>query len=520
VGNSGWTVAGVVRHHREARPDRIAIVDRAGGQTWEALDGRSSRVAQALGAEGVGSQDRVAFVDKNGAEFFEVWFGAAKLNAVMTPISWRLAAPELRDIVNDSEARVLMVGADFAGQLETIVDELVTVKTIVIIDGRGDHEAYEEWMSGWPAVDPDEAVSGDDVAIQVYTSGTTGVPKGVMITNTNLGMLAAAGSRLQVDSDSNYLIALPLFHLGGSGVAMASMTVGAKTVLARDADSAELLQTIQRENITNAFLVPALLQSMSALPKAGDDDYSALRVIAYGASPITNAVLERALQTFGCDFFQVYGLSETGVLTQLDPADHDPHGERAHVLRSAGKPYPYIELSIVDPNTGEPQPAYQVGEVWTRSAQVMKGYWHKPDETARSLTADGWFRTGDAGYLDTDGYLFLTDRIKDMIVSGGENIYPVEIENVLADHPSVADVAVIGVPDSKWGETVKAMIVLQADATPDEAELIDWCRQRLAHYKSPRSIDFVPDLPRNPSGKVLKRQLRERYWAEQNRQIN
>jgi acyl-CoA synthetase (AMP-forming)/AMP-acid ligase II len=179
-----------------------------------------------------------------------------------------------------------------------------------------------------------------------------------------------------------------------------------------------------------------------------------------------------------------------------------------------------IELAVVDANTGDVRPPDAVGEVWTRSAQVMKGYWHKPDQTARAITADGWFRTGDAGYLDTDGHLFLTDRIKDMIVSGGENVYPVEVENVLAAHPAAADVAVIGVPDSKWGEAVKAIVVIKSGATADEAELIDWCRQRIAHYKSPRTIDFVTELPRNPSGKLLKRQLREPYWSQHNRQVN
>jgi long-chain acyl-CoA synthetase len=520
VVNPGWTLAGVLRHHRASRPDRTAITDRGRTLSWAALDARSSQVAQALAAEGVGSQDRVAFVDKNGAEFFEVWFGAAKLGAVLTPINWRLATVEMCDIVNDAEPRVLFVGPDFADQLETIRDQLVTVKTIVNIDGPSGHQTYEEWMSRWPAVDPNEVAHPDDVLIQVYTSGTTGLPKGAMMTNTNLGLMAAVGPGQQVDSDSNYLIAMPLFHLGGSGAALLSLTAGANTVLARDANPEGLLEIIQRERITNGLLVPAVLQSLTALAEAADGDYSALREITYGASPITNAVLERSLQIFGCDFFQIYGLTETGILTHLDPADHDPGGPRAHLLRSAGKPYPHLELSVVDPDTGQGRPPLQVGEVWTRSAQVMKGYWHKPDETAKSITADGWFRTGDAGYLDADGFLFLTDRVKDMIVSGGENIYPVEIENVLADHPAVADVAVIGVPDSRWGEAVKGIVVVHDGATADEDELIDWCRQRIAHYKSPRSIDFVTELPRNPSGKILKRQLREPYWAQHSRQVN
>jgi long-chain acyl-CoA synthetase len=495
------------------RPDRTAITDRGRTLSWAALDARSCRVAQALAAEGVGSQDRVAFIDKNGAEFFEAWIGAAKLNAVVTPLSWRLSALEMRDVINDAEARVLLVGSEFVAAIEAVRDELLTVKKIVVLDGRGEHETYEQWMSRWPAIDPDEVAEGGDVLLQVYTSGTTGVPKGAMMTNTNLGLMAAVGPAHQVDGDSNYLVAMPLFHLAGTGAALVSMTAGANTVLARDTNPAELLRTMRAERITNTLLVPAVLQSLTALPEAAEGDYSALRAIAYGASPITEAVLERSLEIFGCDFFQLYGLTETGILTQLDPADHDPGGPRAHLMRSAGKPYPHLEMAVVDPETAQPRPPHQVGEVWTRSAQLMKGYWHKPDETARSITADGWFRTGDAGYLDSDGYLFLTDRIKDMIVSGGENIYPIEVENVLADHPAVADVAVIGVPDSKWGEGVKAIVVLNHGATADEAELIEWCRQRIAHYKSPRSIDFVTELPRNPSGKLLKRQLRQTYWA-------
>jgi long-chain acyl-CoA synthetase len=227
------------------------------------------------------------------------------------------------------------------------------------------------------------------------------------------------------------------------------------------------------------------------------------------------------MATFKCDFIQVYGLTETtGAITQLDAKDHDPEGPRARLLRSAGKPYPWVELRIVDPGTEEDRPAGEVGELWTRSVQNMKGYWNRPEDTANAITADGWFKTGDAGFIDEEGYLFLTDRVKDMIVSGGENVYPIEVENALIEHPAVEDVAVIGVPDERWGETVKAIVVRKAGSDPNPEDLIAFARERLARYKCPTSVDFIEALPRNPSGKILKRELREPYWQGQERRIH
>jgi len=261
-----------------------------------------------------------------------------------------------------------------------------------------------------------------------------------------------------------------------------------------------------------------------ATPGLSNADVSSLRTIFYGASPISEDVLVRSMAALRCDFAQVYGLTETtGAITSLMPADHDPEGPRAALLRSAGRPFDHVELRIVDTAGGEPLPVGAVGEVWTRSDQNMLGYWNRPDETASVLSDDGWFRTGDAGWLDADGYLFLHDRIKDMIVSGGENVYPAEVENALLAHPSVADAAVIGVPDDRWGETVKA-IVVRVPGTADDADLaadiIAATRGRLAHYKCPTSVEFVDALPRNPSGKVLKRELRAPYWQGRERNIH
>ncbi len=358
--------------------------------------------------------------------------------------------------------------------------------------------------------------------MQLYTSGTTGLPKGAMLTNRNLGTLVPQVAALwSLDGSSANVVAMPLFHIGGSGWALVGMWAGCHSLLFREFIPQEILASIQQHRATNALLVPAMLQFLSALPGAADGDYSSFRSIVYGASPITNEVLLAAMRTFRCNFIQVYGLTETtGAVTQLDAADHDPGGPRANLLRSAGRPYPWIELRIVDQATGEDRSAGEVGELWIRSVQNMKGYWNKPEANEAAFTTDGWFKTGDAGYLDDEGFVFLTDRVKDMIVSGGENVYPIEIENVLAQHPEVADVAVIGVPDPRWGETVKAIVVCRPGTQPAPETIIAFARERLARFKCPTSVDFAELLPRNPSGQLLKRELREPYWKDQARRIN
>jgi long-chain acyl-CoA synthetase len=425
-------------------------------------------------------------------------------------------------VINDAAARVLFVGPDFLGHLEAMERALKTVEKIVVIGDHPRHEAYAAWVGRHPATDPMAPSAPGDVAMQLYTSGTTGLPKGAMLTNANLGTLIPyTGPLWGFDERSVNLVCMPLFHIGGSGWALVGMAKGAHSILFREFLPADILVALERHQVTNALFVPAMLQVLAGVPGAAARDYAALRSIVYGASPITNDVLVRAMRTFRCPFAQVYGLTETtGAITQLDPDDHVTDGPRARLLRSAGKPFPWVELRIVDPATEAACAPGVVGELWTRSPQNFKGYWARAEETARTVTGDGWLKTGDAGYLDDDGYLFLTDRVKDMIISGGENIYPAEVENALAEHPAVADVAVIGVPDARWGETVKAIVVPRPGAQARADDIVAFARARLAHYKCPTSVDFAETLPRNPSGKLLKRELREPYWRGRERRIN
>jgi acyl-CoA synthetase (AMP-forming)/AMP-acid ligase II len=347
------------------------------------------------------------------------------------------------------------------------------------------------------------------------------LPKGVQLMQRNF----AAGLPIYQDlmamgPDSVSLVAMPLFHIGGGGWLLAGMTVGATNVLVRDIVPGDLVDLIEAEHITHGFLVPAVLQFMLGVPGVADRDFSALGALLYGASPISEQVLADSIRTFGCNFLQAYGLTETtGSVVILPAADHDPDGPNTHRLRAAGQPLPGIELRIVDAATGDDRPVGEVGEIWIRGPLVMKGYWKMPDATAEAIVDGGWFRSGDAGYFDDDGYVYLYDRVKDMIVSGGENVYPAEVENALMSHPGVADAAVIGVPDERWGETPKAIVVRAPGAELTDDELIAHCKERLASFKCPTSVDWIDALPRNPSGKILKKDLREPYWAGRERRI-
>jgi acyl-CoA synthetase (AMP-forming)/AMP-acid ligase II len=523
VAVSGETFGEILRAHAERRPRQQALV--FGERVWSYAEfhTESRRVATALAAAGVGAGDRVGYLGKNRPEYFTLFFGAALLRAVPVAVNWRLAAREMEYVLNHARARVLWIEPEFLGHLAQM--RLECDARVVVIGSTDDDRAYERWIGAQPAAEDFSPALPSDTCSQLYTSGTTGFPKGVELTHASLlAALRAGQANWAIGPDTRSLVAMPLFHIGGSGWALAAFFAGGTNVLLREVVPSEVLRVIAAERISAAFLVPAVLQLLLAQPELARTDLSSLSRIVYGASPISEEVLVASMRALRCEFAQVYGLTETsGAITALAPEDHDPGGPRAELLRSAGKPWGDVELRIADAATGRALPEGQVGEVWCRSAQNLKGYWQNAEATAevfpegRDARGMGWFRTGDAGYLKA-GYLFIHDRVKDMIVSGGENVYPAEVENALMAHPAIADCAVIGVPSERWGETVKAIVVLRASASDED--LFAWCRERLARFKCPTSIDRAASIPRNPSGKILKTELRKPYWAGRSRQVN
>jgi long-chain acyl-CoA synthetase len=513
-------IADIVRVHAAATPDAAAFVLGERTLTFADLDERSNRVAQALQAAGVGAGDRVAILDKNGLEYVELLFGAAKLNAVLVAVNWRLAPPEAAFIVNDAGAKVLVVSADLVALLDGFEADLRSTDRIVVIGDHDRHEPYEGWMGSHEAVDPGAVSGPGDVAFQYYSSGTTGVPKGVLLTNAAcFASLAASEGLLEFDDRSVSMAVMPQFHVAGGFWSLVAPYLGRPSVLQREVDPVEIVELITRHRVTHAVFVPALLQVLVTVPDIAEADLSSMRYLVYGASPISEEVLVASIRTFGCGFLQAYGMTETsGGCVFLPPEDHDPDGPHRHRLRAAGVPGPGTDVRVVDALL-EPVAAGEVGEVVIRSPQNMCGYWNQPEETARTLLADGWLRTGDAGYLDEDGYLYIHDRVKDMIISGGENVYPAEVENRLMAHPEVIDVAVIGVPSERWGETPKALVVRASGSALTELDVIAFAREGLAHYKCPTSVEWRDELPRNPSGKLLKTTLREPYWKDQTRRV-
>jgi acyl-CoA synthetase (AMP-forming)/AMP-acid ligase II len=501
------TILDAIARHAAARGGERAYWTPRRAWTFAELWDASGRVASGLAQQGIGRGDRVACLTKHTAECVALVLGACRLGAVCMPVNWRLAPPEIAYIAKDGGARFMMADRAFASAAPA---ELAT-------------EDFDAWTRGFAPLAGGVSPAPEDTALQLYSSGTTGLPKGVELTHRNLasGMMSAVPDAIGYRGAPDVMLnVLPTYHIAGVGVGLLAATRGGSSVLYPDFDPAAAVAAIAEHRITHAFLVPAMIQFMLAAPGAASADYSSLKGISYGASPISDKVLVEALRTFKCDFMQVYGLTETtGAITMLPPEDHDPDGPRKPLLRSAGKPIENVELRVVGPGGDQDCAEGEVGEILIRSPQNMKGYWGNPKATANAFLGGGWFRSGDAGYLK-DGYLFLHDRIKDMIISGGENIYPAEVENVLMQHPALADGAVIGVPDDTWGEAVKACVVLKPGAKASAPEIIEFMRSRIAHYKCPKTVDFLEAIPRNPTGKILKRVLREPYWRGHERRIH
>lgn len=502
-----FSMAGLVREHAGMRAEDIALVSGDRRLTWAALHERSSRLGNALRNEGVCSKDRVGLLMKNTSEFHEIAFGCSKINAAVAGLNWRLAKGEIAAILDDANLAALVVDAEHSELVADMKGDLSGLRIIRLGD------EYEDMLAAASEQDPDVPTTSDDVTLILYSSGTTGKPKGIMISNENLSFTRRMADELfRMQRESVHLVASPLFHIGGAGTGLTLMTLGGRTVLTRDASAAHLLELIETERVTHAFFVPAVIQRLVELQEVEQRDLSSLETVAYGAAPMTEALLRRSIDVLGCGFLGCYGMTETsGTVTALFPEEHVAEGPEARLLRSVGRSLPWAEVRVTNTETGLEAESGEVGEIWVRSKANMLGYLDQAEVTAETIVDGGWLRTGDGAYSDDQGYLYLQDRIKDMIISGGENIYPIELENVLADHPAISDVAVIGVPHEHWGETPKAVIVLKAGSTADAAEIIEFTRSRLARYKCPTSVEFVAELPRTATGKVLKKTLRAQF---------
>ncbi len=504
-----------IRYWAEDRPVRQAIEGDDLSFTFAELEDRTARVAAALLAQGLRKGDRICWFGKNSATYFTLFFGAARAGVVMVPVGWRLAEPEAAFIIDNAEAQLLFLGDGFEACAATLghrpglkrcytADE---ARTLIADSPRADFEP-----SG-----PDDAV------LQLYTSGTTGKPKGAVLSNRNLFGLRKAGMdnpppHSLWDEDEAVLVAMPCAHIGGTGLGIVALASGLPGIVLSEFDPKRVFEAVEQRGVTRFFIVPAALALLLNHPDCATTDFSRIKYISYGASPIPLELLRECIAMFGAQFVQNYGMTETtGTICVLPPEDHTAEGNPK--MRSAGKPLPGVELIIRGPK-GETLPVGEIGEIVTRSSSNMLGYWKLPEATANTMSDDGWIATGDIGYFDEDGYVYMYDRAKDMIITGGENVYPAEVESAIYGHPDVQEVAVIGVPDPQWGEVVKAICVAKPGHAVDAASIIAWARERVAGFKVPKTVDAIGALPRNPSGKILRRELRAPYWEGRERQIN
>jgi acyl-CoA synthetase (AMP-forming)/AMP-acid ligase II len=496
-----------LEYFARVQPESEFAAFAGGSMSYGEASRASNRIARAMLAAGLGSGARVALLGRNSVEYMLVYMAASKCGVVPVPLNHRLVLAEWKSMVDDAGAEGIFVAREYAAGW----DELPLRVAL---------ESLLDWSKGHDDSPLGVAIAEADVVVQMYTSGTTGRSKGAMTTHRNV---AAQMAQLAVGFDvprGRCLIVAPLYHVAAFVCALACVSLGGSLYIQDNFVPTDVVDALANQRIRWGLLVPAMIQAcLVAVPGVDQRRFPELALIAYGASPIAESTLRRAMEVFRCRFSQGYGMTETtACITILSPDDHQRavSGE-PHLLLSAGRAVLGTEVRVVDLED-QPVPTGSFGEIVARGPQVMKGYWKRDDATAEAIR-DGWMHTGDAGRMDADGYVYLEDRIKDMIVSGGENVYPREVEAALFSHKAVADAAAIGVPHDKWGETVKAFVVLRAGASATAEELISHCRASLAGYKCPTSIEFLEALPRNPSGKVLKRELREPYWRGRQRRV-
>jgi acyl-CoA synthetase (AMP-forming)/AMP-acid ligase II len=511
----------VIRRNARLFPEKIAYMSDSQTITFSQFNERINRLYGYLGKKGLKKGDRVAVLSYTRPEYMEVFGVAEKSGLITVPVNWRLKGEELAYQFSDSGATVLIVQAPFLGAVKEIRDRIGIRHYVCIGDKPEGMENYEEVLAGNEPVEPDEDIRDDDVVYIIYTSGTTGVPNGAMITHggqreCSRSMAIEVGIR-RVEK---HLEGMTLFHIGPRSFLFPIFHRGCTNYLVERFDAKTFMEIIERERITTTELVPTQIAMMLDLPDQEKYDTSSLNTVFYAGMPMPVAVLKRGIERFGRVFVQGFGQTETGpLITCFCREYHNPDGDETDLKRlgSCGQPAIDVEVRIVDEADVEVG-RNEVGEILAKHAWTMKGYWNKADLTARTMK-DGWVRTGDMGYMDEDGFLYIVDRKKDMIISGGENIYPREIEEVLYSHPAVREAAVIGVPSEKWGEDVKAVIALKSGFIATDQEIIDFCKDRLAAYKKPKSIDFMDELPKTGSGKIYKRPLKQKYWKDSLRKV-
>jgi long-chain acyl-CoA synthetase len=515
------TYAYIINRHALLRPDQEAFVYGPERVTYSKFNARVNSLVHALKALGVKKGDSIGILSWNCLDYVIVYGAAMKGGFVLSRFNPRLGTDELDYLINYSEANTIFIGPEFVEMIDSLRSKLANVKNFISIEDRAPNTTFiQDLLTTYPGEEPDVQIEENDLLHIIYTSGTTGVPRGAVYNHRQVWEDARVlVMNFGLQPTHKHVQISPMFHIAGDTILRSVLYVGACNIIQKFFDPAVTLQLIQDEKATHMMIVPTHLVAMLAVPDAAKYDISSIKLMWYGASPMPLEVLKRGVETFGPIFAQGYGQSESGpAISHLPREDHDAlGGPEERILASAGQPDIGVQVRIVDEKNKDVAPG-EVGEIIARSQHIMLEYWKKPDDTSNTII-DGWLHTGDIGCYDEKGYIYILDRKKDMIISGGENVYPREVEEVLYRHPAVQEVAVFGIPDPYWIEKVHAVVSLKKGVNCNAEELIALCKKNLAGYKTPKSVEFIDSLPKNPSGKILKRELREKYWAGSGRSI-